>query len=67
MLWTVQARPADARVSVGEGLTSWVVVAAGFVTILSAMLGMMSWFGSDMQVVLLNVHRLGASVACLPV
>lgn len=62
LLWTVQARPADARISIGEGLSSWLVVAAGFVTILSAMLGMMSWFGSDMQVVLLNVHRVGAII-----
>ena len=68
LLWTVQARPArsdpfePARVSTGDAVTMWLVVAAGFVTILSAMLGMMSWFGSDAQEVLLNLHRVSAIV-----
>jgi hypothetical protein len=46
----------------GEKLAFWVTVAAGFVTITTAMLGMMTWFGSDGQVVLLNVHRIAALV-----
>ncbi|HYE21551.1 MAG TPA: hypothetical protein VEA69_24105 [Tepidisphaeraceae bacterium] len=46
----------------GEKLAFWVTVAAGFVTIATAMLGMMTWFGSDGQIVLLNTHRIAALV-----
>ena len=46
----------------GEKFAFWVVVLAGLVTITTAMLGMMTWFGSDGQAVLLDVHRYGALV-----
>jgi hypothetical protein len=41
----------------GEKVAFWLTVIAGFSTILSAMLGMMTWFGSDGQVTLLRIHR----------
>jgi len=46
------------------------VLLSGFVTILTAMFTMMTWFGSDWQRWLLNVHRLSSMVllvagACL--
>jgi hypothetical protein len=44
----------------GEKFTFWLVVLAGLTTIATAMLGMMSWFGSDAQQTLLNVHRYSA-------
>ena len=66
VLWAEQARwargGAVTRFRAGETLAFWLVVAAAFVTVLSAMLGMMSWFGSDGQVTLLNLHRVGALV-----
>ena len=38
------------------------VLLSAFVTILTAMLTMMSWFGSDAQRCLLEVHRVGSMV-----
>jgi hypothetical protein len=46
----------------GEKIVFWLIVLCGFVTISTAMLGMMSWFGSDGQEALLNVHRISAFV-----
>lgn len=46
----------------GEKIVFWLIVLCGFVTISTAMLGMMSWFGSDGQEALLNVHRVSAFV-----
>ena len=51
-----------ARFHPGEKLAFWVVVVTGLLTIATAMLGMMSWYGSDAQEVLLDVHRYSALV-----
>jgi cytochrome b subunit of formate dehydrogenase len=50
------------RFDAGEKFTFWLVVLAGLTTIATAMLLMMSWFGSDAQQTLLNVHRYGSLV-----
>jgi hypothetical protein len=38
----------------------WIVFAAAFVTIVSALFCMMTWFGSDWQRTLLDTHRISA-------
>jgi len=63
VLWAEQssfARDAAGRFYPGEKIAFWLTVLAGLSTILSAMLGMMSWFGSDGQIVLLRIHRYSA-------
>jgi len=55
LLWWAQTRG-------GEAVVFWLVIVASFVTITSALLGMMSWFGSDAQEVLLNLHRASAII-----
>lgn len=40
----------------------WVVLAAGFVTILSALFSMMTWFGSGWQRLLLDMHRISSMI-----
>jgi hypothetical protein len=45
-----------------QRLTFCVIVVAAFLNILSAMLAMMTWFGSDGQRILLNLHRYSALV-----
>jgi hypothetical protein len=46
----------------GERIAFCIVIVASFLTILSAMLGMMTWFGSDGQEILLNFHRISSFV-----
>ncbi len=73
LMWAEQSqfRPADSaggttagspgqRFHCGEKFAFWVTVLAGFLTISTAMLLMMSWFGSSAQWKLLNLHRLSA-------
>jgi len=63
LLWAEQAsftRDPATRFYTGEKVAFWLTVLAGFSTILSAMLGMMSWFGTVGQSVLLDVHRYSA-------
>jgi hypothetical protein len=67
VLWAEQASfergaalPAIARFYSGEKVAFWLTLIAGLATIVSAMLGMMTWFGSDGQVTLLRVHRYSA-------
>jgi len=43
------------------------VMLAGLVTIVSALLGMMSWFGSDAQRTLLNLHRISSMILLIAV
>ena len=43
-------------------LVIWVLLVASFVTIVSALFTMMTWFGSDWQRLLLNTHRVGSMV-----
>ena len=43
-------------------LIIWIVLAAAFVTIVSAMFTMMTWFGSDWQHLLLETHRISSMV-----
>jgi hypothetical protein len=65
LLWAEQAsftRDPATRFYAGEKVAFWLTVAAGFSTILSAMLGMMSWFGTVGQSILLDVHRYSALV-----
>ena len=65
ILWAEQAsfnRDPATRFYTGEKVAFWLTVAAGFSTILSAMLGMMSWFGTVGQSILLDVHRYSALV-----
>lgn len=40
----------------------WVVLATAFITIVSALFCMMTWFGSDWQRTLLDTHRVSAMV-----
>ena len=44
----------------GERIAFWIVLVASFLTILSAMLGMMTWFGSGGQEILLDIHRVSS-------
>jgi hypothetical protein len=63
LLWAEQAsftRDPATRFYTGEKVAFWLTVLAGFSTILSAMLGMMSWFGTVGQSVLLDIHRYSA-------
>jgi hypothetical protein len=63
LLWAEQAsftRDPATRFYTGEKVAFWLTIAAGFSTILSAMLGMMSWFGTVGQSILLDVHRYSA-------
>lgn len=66
VLWSRQIQLADiisaGRAEQGDSVVMWLVLAAGFVTILSAILGMMSWFGSEWQIILLNTHRVSAFI-----
>jgi hypothetical protein len=69
LLWADQntlERAADtglpARFHPGEKFAFWVVVLTGLLTIATAMLGIMSWYGSDAQETLLDVHRYSALV-----
>ena len=60
VLWAEQASFApegSTRFYLGEKVAFWLMLVAGFMTIGSAMLGMMSWFGTDGQIALLRVHR----------
>ncbi|MEA2735657.1 MAG: hypothetical protein QOE14_2108 [Humisphaera sp.] len=57
LLWTNDSR---SNRDVGERVAFCIVVVASFLTITSAMLGMMTWFGSDGQRTLLNLHRISA-------
>ena len=52
----------DDRFLPGEKLAFWLVVVTGLVTTASAMLLMMSWFGSDAQHTLLNLHIYGGLI-----
>jgi hypothetical protein len=61
LLWAEQSsyerNGATARFYTGEKASFWLTLVAGLVTLLSALLGMMSWFGSDAQNTLFRVHR----------
>ena len=46
----------------GERAAFWIVILASFLTILSAMLLMMTWFGSEWQETLLILHRISSLV-----
>jgi hypothetical protein len=59
LLWTNDDRPMRDR---SERVAFCTVVVASFLIIISAMLGMMTWFGSDGQRTLLNLHRYSALV-----
>ena len=61
VLWSHQLQTMD-RVCASERTAFWIVVAASFVVILSAMFGMMTWFGSTYQETWLNTHRIAAFV-----
>ena len=63
LMWVRQEEATDSsRCCCGTSAITFLVLASAFVTIITAMLGMMSWFGSAAQDVLLNVHRV-ASIA----
>ncbi|HEY7114937.1 MAG TPA: hypothetical protein VH475_00030, partial [Tepidisphaeraceae bacterium] len=65
LLWSAQASfycPPPARFYAGEKVAFWLTLVAGLSTILTAMLGMMSWFGTAGQTALLNIHRYSALV-----
>ena len=60
LLWAeMNASP---RMPAGTRLVFWLVVLSALVTIVSALLGMMTWFGSIGQEILLNLHRISAMV-----
>lgn len=67
LLWAHQARltrepDAAVRFYPGERVLFWIITAAGFSTISSALLGMMVWFGTVGQDFLLNTHRISSLV-----
>jgi hypothetical protein len=60
LLWADQAafhRQGERRFHTGEKAAFWLTLVAGFVTITSAMLAMMNWFGTAWQNTLLDLHR----------
>ncbi len=59
LLWTNEDR---SRRDASERIAACIVVVASFLVIISAMLGMMTWFGSGGQRILLNLHRYSALV-----
>lgn len=59
LLWNEQSRP---NATLGDRAAFWIVITASFLVITSAILGMMTWFGSDGQRVLLNLHRASALI-----
>src|SRR5204862_5053251 len=62
VLWAEQSafnRSDEPRFHTGEKVVFWLTILSGLATMLSALLGMMSWFGSDGQVQLLRLHRYG--------
>jgi hypothetical protein len=44
----------------GEKASFWLTILAGFSTLVSALLGMMAWFGTDGQTKLFQIHRYSA-------
>jgi hypothetical protein len=63
VLWAEQSsfeRGGEPRFYTGEKVAFWLILLTGLATIATAMLGMMSWFGSVGQVMLLRVHRYSA-------
>ena len=61
LLWANDSRAERDR-DAGERVAFWIVILSSFLVILSAMLGMMTWFGSDWQETLLNLHRISSMV-----
>jgi hypothetical protein len=61
LLWTRDVDDRSMRERV-ERVTFCVIVVASFLNIISAMLAMMTWFGSEGQRTLLNLHRYSALV-----
>ncbi len=59
LLWTNDERSPGDR---AQRVMFCITVVASFLVILSAMLAMMTWFGSDGQRILLNLHRYSALV-----
>jgi hypothetical protein len=63
VLWAEQSSfetAAARRFYTGEKASFWLTILAGFLTLVSALLGMMAWFGSDSQNTLFQVHRYSA-------
>ena len=60
LLWA-ETNASD-RAAAGARIAFWLVLLSGFVTIVTALLGMMTWFGSTGQEVLLNLHRTSSMV-----
>lgn len=63
LLWAEQSsfeRGDSRRFYLGEKASFWLVIMAGFLTLLSALLGMMAWFGTDAQTLLFKIHRYSA-------
>jgi hypothetical protein len=63
LLWAEQSSfeiTAARRFYLGEKTSFWLVILAGFLTLVSALFGMLSWFGSDAQNTLFQVHRYSA-------
>ena len=63
VLWAEQSsfeRGETPRFYTGEKTSFWLTIIAGLVTLTSALLGMMSWFGSDAQNALFRIHRYSA-------
>lgn len=65
LLWAEQSsfeRGSTARFYTGEKASFWLIVLMGFLTLTSALLGMMAWFNTDTQNTLFQVHRYSALV-----
>jgi hypothetical protein len=60
LLWA-ETNSSD-HTSAGARIAFWLVILSGFVTIVTALLGMMTWFGSAGQEILLNLHRTSSMV-----
>lgn len=62
LMWAEQSSRSEGeqRFYPGEKVAFWLTVVAGLATIVTAMLGMMTWFGSAGQITLLKLHKLSA-------
>lgn len=63
VLWAEQSSfetSPSRRFYLGEKASFWLVILAGFLTLVSALFGMLSWFGTDAQNTLFEIHRYSA-------
>lgn len=65
LLWAEQSsfeRGDSRRFYLGEKASFWFIILAGFLTLVSALLGMAAWYSTDTQALLFKIHRYSALV-----